>query len=67
MTTTNGYWVLRILNLQVCCLLKCGQRVTPIMPNSSCVKRFSTELEAWEACDEIKADGMHPYFVRCES
>jgi len=59
MQTTNGYWVLRIL--------KCGERVTPIMPNSDCVKRFATENDAWEALSEIKADGMHPYFVRCDN
>ena len=61
---TSGYWVLRILNAQVCCLLKDGGRVIPIMPNSECVKRFPTLAGAWEACDEIKAEGMHPHFVR---
>jgi hypothetical protein len=61
---TNGYYVLRILNSQVCCLLNCGARVIPILPTADCVKRFATLAEAWEACDEIKAEGMHPYFVR---
>jgi hypothetical protein len=64
METTNGYWVLRVLTTSVCCLLKCGERVTPIMPHSECVKRFATLDEAWEACDEIKREGMHPFFVR---
>jgi hypothetical protein len=60
----TGYYVLQILNSQVCCLLKSGGRVIPIAPESDCVKRFATLAEAWEACDEIKAEGMHPFFIR---
>ena len=63
--TATGYYVLRILNLQVCCLLEGGGRVIPIAPESPCVKRFATLNDAWEFCDEIGApQGMHPYLVR---
>lgn len=60
-----GHYVLRIVDRwQVKCLLECGGRVIPIAPEAPCVKRFATLLDAWEACDEIKAEGMHPFFVR---
>ena len=63
-----GYYVLRIADRwQVCCLLACGGRIIPIAPESSCVKRFATLADAWEACDEIKAQGMAPYFIRTDA
>lgn len=62
---TKGYYVLRIVDRwQMRCLLKGRGRVIPIAPDSPCVERFATSIEAWEVCDEIKADGMHPFFVR---
>jgi hypothetical protein len=65
-TSTAGYYVLAIITSQICCLLKCGGRITPIAPESDRVKRFATLKDAWETCDEIMADGMAPYFVRAE-
>lgn len=65
-TATAGYYVLAIVTTQICCLLKSGERVIPIAPESDCVKRFATLTDAWETCDEIMAEGMAPYFVRVE-
>ena len=62
--TPEGYYVLRILDRwQVRCLLRGRGRVIPIAPESPCVERFATLSDAWEACDEIKAEGMHPFFI----
>lgn len=64
----TGYYVLRIVDKwQVCCLLKGRGRVVPIAPESPCVERFATLLDAWEACDEIGAEGMAPYFIRTDA